>query len=86
LWDKASGELNAVTAGLAIICHHDRLMGNQLNYSTPLVIQHVGDLVPLYIMDDGTKQTLRNLAQHTYQLDPVKDAAAIQHWSRHLST
>jgi hypothetical protein len=81
--DKEQSELNAIAAGLSIVCHHYRLLGNQLNYGTPLVIHHTGGSLPLYITDDSIKQTMHSLAQHTYQLDPIKNAAAIQRWSSH---
>jgi hypothetical protein len=82
-WDKEQSKLNAVAAGLSIVRRHYWLLGNQLNYDTPLAIHRTGGSVPLYITDDGIEQTMRSLAQHTYQLDPVKDAAAIQRWSSH---
>jgi hypothetical protein len=83
-WDKEQSERNTITAGLSIVCRHYRLMGNQLNYNTPLAIHCTGGSVALYITDDGIEQTMCSLAQHTYPLDPVKDAAAIQCWSSHI--
>jgi hypothetical protein len=82
-WDKEQSALDAVTAGFSIMRCHYCLMGNWLNYGTPLAIQCTGGSVPLYITDDGVEQTLCSLAQHTYQLVPTKDAAAIKCWPSH---
>jgi hypothetical protein len=64
-WDKEQSALRAVTAGFSIVRCHYCLMGNRLNYGTPLVIQRTGGSVPLYITDDGIEQMLCSLAQHT---------------------
>jgi hypothetical protein len=77
--DKTQSELNAVTAGLSIVCQHHQLLGNQLSYDTPLAIHRMG-LVPLYITDDGIEQMQAPSSTGPATLSMLMDVSSFTAW------